>query len=750
MDPASLTEEEIGYELALRHVTNLGSLPRRARAVRLRALMQEDEIKNTIYDTSSHVMEAVDNISQCQSEVSKIVSELDGAFKRGDLPAVRVIRSRLIHYRDRLAIVEPPANHSETHATLSLLVQFSLEDTDDALGRTKKQVRTKVNSDSAKNTGAVPKGTMQTSTSPGANFRGFDENGDPREQSNEENQDFVIQTEEVRQQSRSTPTMTDPLAALPTRNSPNVQGSEHGAESLEVQRVNRGRGYRNASQRPTVQSSRYSLQKESSMREPTFSSFAPPPYESRTEAVEPDVREDSHFQEYNQLRNELLRNLNQRWQNRAPYRNQGWQDNVPRPLFEERRTLKAIHNWPFRYKGEKDGSSLNTFLQRVETFAASEEIADDLLLKSVKHLLLDDALNWYSNMYATGVFGSWEDFKRLIRHEFLPASYAYILRAEAYHRMQGEEEPFNKFYQDISTLFQYVDPPMSDLEKLFIIKKNMNSTYAPIAASQNSMRLLVKACKELDELRKLQQYQRRISLPYGALIEPALATPNPSQRQAKPQHPLQRFERVHALEADNAQSYTSGEVPVESDCPEEEKIDQRMEAILQQVNALKLRFDRREVVGRQVFDQQRQQSSGGSSNLQQGEVPEATTADGTEHMIQSYTRLPVAYNNKNEVVTMLLLPTLPTREGKEVKQEATKELCTEEHIRLQEAINKFPKAEPGKLGRTDRYTHRIDIGDAKPRKQRYYPMSKYVLDEVNKEIDRMLELDVIEEALFSP
>lgn len=65
MDPASLTEEEICYELTLRHVNNLGALPRRARAVRLRALMQEDESKGTFYDNSSHVMEVRNNISQC-------------------------------------------------------------------------------------------------------------------------------------------------------------------------------------------------------------------------------------------------------------------------------------------------------------------------------------------------------------------------------------------------------------------------------------------------------------------------------------------------------------------------------------------------------------------------------------------------------------------------------------------------------------------------------------------------------------
>ncbi|XP_062536046.1 uncharacterized protein LOC134205118 [Armigeres subalbatus] len=61
-----------------------------------------------------------------------------------------------------------------------------------------------------------------------------------------------------------------------------------------------------------------------------------------------------------------------------------------------------------------------------------------------------------------------------------------------------------------------------------------------------------------------------------------------------------------------------------------------MDAILQQVNALKLRFDRRESVRRQVFDQQRQQPSGGSSNLQQGQMPEATIARGPPAVIMCW------------------------------------------------------------------------------------------------------------------
>ncbi|KAL1373681.1 hypothetical protein pipiens_018518 [Culex pipiens pipiens] len=86
----------------------------------------------------------------------------------------------------------------------------------------------------------------------------------------------------------------------------------------------------------------------------------------------------------------------------------------------------------------------------------------------------------------------------------------------------------------------------------------------------------------------------------------------------------------------------------------------------------------------------------------------------------------------------------------EEPQGATKPLTREQRTRLEKTIASYPKAERGKLGRTQLYEHRIDVGNAPAKKQRHYPMSHYVLQEVNKEIDRMLELDVIEEAKFSP
>lgn len=149
------------------------------------------------------------------------------------------------------------------------------------------------------------------------------------------------------------------------------------------------------------------------------------------------------------------------------------------------------------------------------------------------------------------------------------------------------------------------------------------------------------------------------------------------------------------------------------------------------------------------------------------------TADGTPHTIKNYVRLPIVYNNRNDTLPMLLVPSLPDcvilgmnfwekfgvkavccslEDSLQFKepQGATKPLTREQRTRLEKTIASYPKAERGKLGRTQLYEHRIDVGNAPAKKQRHYPMSHYVLQEVNKEIDRMLELDVIEEAKFSP
>lgn len=71
-------------------------------------------------------------------------------------------------------------------------------------------------------------------------------------------------------------------------------------------------------------------------------------------------------------------------------------------------------------------------------------------------------------------------------------------------------------------------------------------------------------------------------------------------------------------------------------------------------------------------------------------------------------------------------------------------LTTVQRQLLRKVVQEYESLSDKRLGRTNLEKHVIDTGDCQPIKQRYYPISPHLLPEVNKELDRMLELNVIE------
>jgi len=73
--------------------------------------------------------------------------------------------------------------------------------------------------------------------------------------------------------------------------------------------------------------------------------------------------------------------------------------------------------------------------------------------------------------------------------------------------------------------------------------------------------------------------------------------------------------------------------------------------------------------------------------------------------------------------------------------------------RLHAVIEKFPSFAVFGLGKTSLLSHSISVRDAKPVKQRHFPVSPAIEKLVYEEVDRMLKLGVIEESdspWFSP
>lgn len=73
-------------------------------------------------------------------------------------------------------------------------------------------------------------------------------------------------------------------------------------------------------------------------------------------------------------------------------------------------------------------------------------------------------------------------------------------------------------------------------------------------------------------------------------------------------------------------------------------------------------------------------------------------------------------------------------------------LTPEQHIRIQKVIDTLPSFSKLGLGKTQLLQHHIDVGEATPVKQRHYPVSPAIQQEMYSELDRMLSMGVIEES----
>ena len=143
------------------------------------------------------------------------------------------------------------------------------------------------------------------------------------------------------------------------------------------------------------------------------------------------------------------------------------------------------------------------------------------------------------------------------------------------------------------------------------------------------------------------------------------------------------------------------------------------------------------------------------------------TADGRKHLIVGKVNLTVQCGNKTQQMILYLVPNLSQtlilgydfwqRFGisicinngsisEIVNEEDAKihNLTPEQTTVLENVKLSFRCYTKHGLGKTNLEKHVIDTGDARPKKMRYYPVSPAVQSLIFAELDRMLELDVIE------
>lgn len=146
------------------------------------------------------------------------------------------------------------------------------------------------------------------------------------------------------------------------------------------------------------------------------------------------------------------------------------------------------------------------------------------------------------------------------------------------------------------------------------------------------------------------------------------------------------------------------------------------------------------------------------------------TADGTVHMVAECIQVPYQCEGREAWVTTHIAPSVKTPlilgrdfwnafdikimiaavedeidPSKHISVYEPHQLSKDERQQLNEIIATFNVAEKDKiLGYTTLIEHHIDTGNQEPIKQRQYVMSPYVQEQVNSEINRMIEKDIIE------
>nr|XP_041630567.1 uncharacterized protein K02A2.6-like [Drosophila kikkawai] len=116
-----------------------------------------------------------------------------------------------------------------------------------------------------------------------------------------------------------------------------------------------------------------------------------------------------------------------------------------------------------------------------------------------------------------------------------------------------------------------------------------------------------------------------------------------------------------------------------------------------------------------------------------------STADGKKQEVLGRITTPVQYKDQEKK------PGAPQMQISELVA-ASHDLTATQHESLQRVIGKFPSFAESGLGKTSILSHTIDVGEAKPVKQRHFPVSPAIEKLLYAEVDRMLKLGVIEES----
>lgn len=170
-------------------------------------------------------------------------------------------------------------------------------------------------------------------------------------------------------------------------------------------------------------------------------------------------------------------------------------------LDDNRGHTTPVRKWGVTFSGQIDGTSVVTFLNKVEEKRSSMGMSFDKLLANATDLFTGDALVWYRSIRPE--VRTWDELVKRIRSSFLPTNFELSLWDEIRSKRQGPKESCVLYIASMRELFsRFVQPPR-EAEQVSCIIANLQSFYATQLSLINvhSLSQLSDMCTRLENTR---------------------------------------------------------------------------------------------------------------------------------------------------------------------------------------------------------------------------------------------------------
>ncbi|GBP97703.1 Retrovirus-related Pol polyprotein from transposon 297 [Eumeta japonica] len=436
-----------------------------------------------------------------------------------------------------------------------------------------------------------------------------------------------------------------------------------------------------------------------------------------------------------------------------------------------------LDKWKLNFDGN---GKVSDFLFKIDTLASRTGCPEEHLLANFQIFLSGKAEDWYWNFVKQNENPSYDFLSYAISQEFGTVESDEDLLLALHKRKQQPKESYDNFHSALVSINVQMKEPLPDHKLIKILKKNAHanlrimlfntdprSLYSLRNLARDAEKVLADNKSDSKPLRCVNEIDAELAEDESELdIDPQLCALNLNRRSHKPD-----FSRIKCWNCQSMEKERDGHRGLSFQNLFPEFLKDQAIPLPQEEEAKSTSSDR--TLPNITHSYNLPGPSKPNAKISRCRARHKTRKHfhGSKNAILGHCKLPVKYKGITKFINFYIVPSLtqeaylgidfwrefaiapnivPAIETLDINSVDARELhfhtlSAEQKVKLDKVVAEFPSFEKLGLGCTSLVEHHIDTGDAPPIKCKHYPLSPRQA-EVFQELDRLLEMGVIEES----